>query len=91
MIKYSGGIFDSYQEYLASWLWEEKRDEFLRIRPNCEMCGKKATLAHHKTYENVENERLKDLMALCHNCHKKTHKKEEKEDVDIKTITGEGL
>lgn len=69
--------FENYVDYLQSYLWKDKRDFFLKLKPICEKCGSKATQAHHKNYENVGNEGQRDLMALCSDCHKKIHKGEE--------------
>ena len=103
--KMIGGIFPTYQAYIDSELWWDKRDVFLSNHKCCEICGTekkrfewhykrvklknsrkkvwctvkvwfgKHLYAHHKTYENVCNERTKDLMAVCLDCHKKIHKK----------------
>ena len=73
-----GGLFRNYHEYLNHWLWFEKRDCFLSIKPLCEVCNRKSVLVHHKTYENIGNESQRDLMALCWNCHTNIHKKDDR-------------
>jgi 5-methylcytosine-specific restriction endonuclease McrA len=73
--KYSGGIFKKYLDYLCSWLWAEKREEVLKIQQAaCQYCGEKAVAVHHVTYLNVENEKLRDLKAICNGCHEHLHK-----------------
>jgi 5-methylcytosine-specific restriction endonuclease McrA len=49
----------------------------------CEGCGdEKAQEVHHKTYKNVGDEFLFELVALCNTCHDRYHKIEgEAEDV----------
>ena len=68
--------FDSYKEYLSSWLWKEKRDFFLRLNPNCKTCNKPATEVHHRNYDSVGNEGTSDLISLCSKCHNKIHEEE---------------
>lgn len=69
------GLFNTYTDYLASLEWQQKREAFLEFRPRCENCGNIATQVHHKNYENVGREKLRDLMAVCKKCHQKVHKK----------------
>ena len=67
--------FKTYPDYLASPLWIEKRKSKLKQNPYCEICGRKAIIAHHKNYENVGNERGRDLLSVCRICHEKIHSK----------------
>ena len=68
--------FASYSEYLQSWLWTNKRDFMLDQFPVCYKCKEeKAVCVHHKTYERVGNEGIRDLITLCKNCHEKEHGK----------------
>lgn len=62
-----------YDEYLKSPNWEKKKKEILKRDDNCCICGEWATLVHHKTYKNVGQEQLSDLVALCKNCHDGYH------------------
>lgn len=66
-----------YKQYLKSDKWRQKR--FLVLQRDgfkCVRCGSKNRLqVHHKTYRNVFNEPLSDLITLCNRCHKKEHKK----------------
>lgn len=64
-----------YYEYLTSDEWKKKRikvmerDDFL-----CQICKtEKANDIHHLTYENLFNEPLEDLQALCRACHVNLH------------------
>lgn len=43
--------------------------------PKCEMCGKIATLIHHKD-KNRANHKLANLMTVCVRCHMSFHKDE---------------
>ena len=71
---------NNYREYLKSGIWKEKKKELfdyyrsLGKTPKCSHCGVKRNLqVHHKTYERVGCEDLKDLEVLCGFCHQKTH------------------
>jgi hypothetical protein len=73
-----------YQDvYLKSYSWRRKRNQVLdRADDLCEKiddkgnrCGNVATEVHHLTYERVGNELLSDLIALCRECHSKSHGK----------------
>lgn len=60
----------SYGAYLASREWGiKKRLVRQRSGGNCERCGQPATEVHHLTYERLYNERLTDLLHVCHECH----------------------
>ena len=37
----------------------------------CCVCGKEATEVHHLTYDNFGQEKMDDLVSLCHKCHRK--------------------
>ena len=67
-----------YKQYLKSDKWHKKRLAVLqRDGFRCVRCGSKNQLqVHHKTYRNIFNEPLSDLITLCKKCHKKQHKKE---------------
>jgi hypothetical protein len=67
----------NYKEYLKSEEWKKKSKKAL-IRANfrCQLCNKKDEIhIHHRTYENLGNEKESDLIALCKGCHKKFHSK----------------
>lgn len=70
--------FKTYQDYLDSDLWRDKRSFILKLRPICELCQQnKSTSVHHKTYASVGNENKNDVMALCFPCHSDIHNVEE--------------
>lgn len=61
------------KEYLESRHWKEIRKKVLERDNYLCICGERATYAHHKTYENLWQEKLSDLVALCKNCHDGFH------------------
>jgi len=69
----------NYKEYLQSPHWKTltaaKREE---AGNKCQLCndGEVTLHVHHRTYENIYKETLKDLIVLCENCHKKFHGKD---------------
>jgi 5-methylcytosine-specific restriction endonuclease McrA len=72
------GSSRSYEDYLQSEVWREKRLLVLQ-RDNfiCQGCLKvSATEVHHLNYEDVPNELLFDLISLCSSCHKRAHRRE---------------
>ena len=70
--------FKTYQDFLLSDIWVEKRDYVIKLRGCCEECESTKNLnVHHLTYERVGNEKGKDLKVLCRDCHDKVHNKNE--------------
>ncbi len=71
--------FNSYQEYLMSQYWKDKRDFILEHFGNkCIECGtEKGLNVHHKNYDSVGNENTEDVTVLCFKCHKEEHNKNE--------------
>ncbi len=69
------GFWESYSKYLASPEWVKKRKKVLkRSQGICEGCGEKeAAEVHHISYENVGNEFLFELVAICSECHDRIH------------------
>lgn len=69
-------MVESYDEYLKSNWWLQKRDYILQIRQKvCLICGsKKKIVVHHLNYFNFRNERDRDLILVCWNCHTDIHK-----------------
>lgn len=64
---------DWYYSYLDSWQWSVIRDAVMeRDDHTCE-CGDHATQVHHLTYDNVGDEELDDLVAICRDCHEFEH------------------
>jgi len=63
-----------YYEYLKSKEWASIRKSIIEDRKRCERCYAENDLqVHHKTYENVFNEKDEDLELLCRHCHQKEH------------------
>jgi hypothetical protein len=62
---------DFYNRYISSEDWKVKRRQILERDGNCcQTCLSNECLeVHHKTYERLGNEALKDLITLCHDCH----------------------
>ncbi len=65
---------EKYYTYLLSCKWRKIRTKIIKERKSCERCGSKIILQlHHKTYENIFNEKDEDLELLCRKCHKLEH------------------
>lgn len=64
-----------YTTYLESSEWTEKsRSTIAAAGGVCSMCNsRRATQAHHLTYERVGEELPEDLAAVCLSCHKQQH------------------
>jgi 5-methylcytosine-specific restriction endonuclease McrA len=67
----------SYNEYLRSPEWAARRELVLKRENHlCEGCRTaRATQAHHTTYQNIGDEFLFELVALCRPCHERYHQK----------------
>jgi hypothetical protein len=71
--------YDSYEDYIKSPEWAEKRKIVMQMWCNrCALCNIGATPLdlHHRTYDRVGNELVTDLVPLCRNCHAKFHGKQ---------------
>lgn len=69
-----GGLFHTYKEYLADYMWTSKRDYLIELVGKCEACGNnKGLVVHHKTYVRVCNEPRRDLAVVCKACHEEIH------------------
>lgn len=66
-----------YEEYLQTPEWLGKRELALQKADNhCQVCNSIINLqVHHRTYENLGNENLQDLVVLCNDCHELYHHK----------------
>lgn len=65
-----------YNDYIKSQEWKDKCDKILaRDNHECQHCHAHIPdlSVHHKTYENLFNEKDEDLITLCDSCHKKEH------------------
>jgi hypothetical protein len=68
-----------YKEYIRSRAWDTKRVLVLkRANYTCEGCGMKGKPldVHHKTYKNLGDEFLFELVAVCRECHERIHEGE---------------
>lgn len=68
-------FWEYYNEHLQSPEWREKCELKMSLTDGlCEGCGKeRARHIHHRTYENLGDEFLFELVALCLICHQKIH------------------
>lgn len=68
-------MHDPYLEYLNSDQWKERRKLVLeRDNNTCQLCKKETEIdIHHLHYDNLFNELLDGLQALCRDCHAKLH------------------
>jgi len=66
-----------YYHYIKSKDWWFKKQEFRAgcSDPKCFICwDRKSSLdVHHKSYKNLGNERMEDLIFLCEKCHGDLH------------------
>lgn len=74
-----------YREYLRSDVWRQKRALVLqRSDGTCELCGGTATQVHHVQYpKTLGTETLDSLVAVCEQCHRKSHGIVEYPEVNI--------
>lgn len=66
--------YASYEEYLASDLWQHiRKTVWKRDRGRCRACRAKGSDVHHLSYETevMEGKRLDLLVLLCRPCHKR--------------------
>jgi hypothetical protein len=70
----------SYDDYISSSAWGQKRQEFRAwwIRGHgawaCAVCGAKGALhVHHMRYSNFGHEAMEDLLPLCARHHQELH------------------
>jgi len=61
--------------YLQSDHWQKIKKEALReAKGLCQLCNKDQFVnVHHRTYENLGHEDIKDVIVLCLDCHSKFH------------------
>lgn len=69
--------FNSYNEYLESDHWKELKKRYWASKSPkyCIVCKKIdfVPIFHHRTYKNLGNERLMDLVLVCRDCHRIIH------------------
>src|SRR3990167_10700919 len=68
-------VVTDYQKYIHSKPWKRKRKEaFQHHGAYCRLCGRTDRLTvHHKTYERIGREEMRDLEILCKGCHDARH------------------
>lgn len=76
--KDTGETVDTYKEYLYTEHWRKLRSVvYERYKHRCVECQKELPLdflnVHHKTYANVGDEQMEDLILVCSRCHAKLH------------------
>lgn len=71
--------WEEYNTYLSSMGWRIKRDAVLRRDKGlCQGCRQRqATQVHHLTYQRLRREMLFDLVAICDECHRAIHERNE--------------
>lgn len=67
---------DLYQRYLLSDTWKFKRTRVLRRDAYCcQACRQaRADEVHHKSYQNIGDEPLFELLSVCKPCHTELHR-----------------
>lgn len=60
-----------YEQHIRSARWKNMKRDFRKLRGDkCERCGSGHQLElHHRTYERLGLELIKDLELLCSGCH----------------------
>lgn len=76
-----------YSDYLLTDHWKELSNKRKSIDGyKCTVCGSTENLnVHHKTYKNIGNEDIDDVITLCHECHVIVHRVTEVFDNNIET------
>lgn len=69
---------DTYVEHLMSDKWKQtKLTRLLIDNFKCQQCNKPITAetshCHHITYQNLEDEGMKDVVSVCPQCHNDIH------------------
>ena len=66
-----------YHDYMRSEKWQETRRRWFasKYKKICYVCGNRNGPfdLHHRTYKNLGNERLMDLVLVCRECHQLIH------------------
>ena len=70
-----------YTEYLKTGHWQQKREQAIEFwGERCMVCDSQEALnVHHRTYRNLGNEHILDLVVLCADCHALFHDKLKRE------------
>lgn len=84
----TGEVAPDYKSYLLTRHWRQKRIALANNRKHkCQTCRKVFETdfeVHHKTYAHIGDERLRELMFLCHDCHVKLHQDNQRLANEIK-------
>lgn len=69
---------EGYRAYIQSPEWRAVRQRYFasKMPQGCFICaapGKPGMHLHHRTYKNLGNERLMDLVPVCPECHELIH------------------
>lgn len=67
-----------YRTYIQSSAWRRTRERYWasKLPQDCYCCGMPRRAGfhlHHRTYKNLGNERLMDLVPVCQRCHEEIH------------------
>jgi hypothetical protein len=81
--------FSSYAEYLDSEHWKSVRARYRasKVPDYCARCGGPGENLHHKTYERLGREWLRDLVLLCRPHHEAVHR-HQREQMENGTYRG---
>lgn len=65
-----------YKDYLQTSFWQLIREWIIEKRgAKCQICNSTENInVHHRSYENLGDEREEDLVVLCQSCHEIFHK-----------------
>lgn len=76
-----------YREYIRSPEWQEVRKRYFasKLPKECYVCGLSNSVLHlhHRTYKNLGNERLMDLVPLCPEHHFAVHEFHRETNFDL--------
>ena len=77
-----------YSEYLKTEYWQKKRQQTIEFWGHrCMICDSQQALnVHHRTYRNLGNESILDLVVLCSDCHALFHNKLNRDTEDIASV-----
>lgn len=72
--------FETYADYLKSDAWKSIRSRWMHSKlcrgDKCHAAGCSEVYflsLHHRTYQRIGREQLKDLVLVCNKCHEKIH------------------
>lgn len=78
----------TYEQYIQSPEWANKRLAVLKGVKECQSCGRIARLdVHHRTYVRLGHEHLSDLVAICGVCHKGIHQLQKTQHMSVERAT----